>query len=66
MKITDNEARSREADSFLGDVFKDGPGPAGLRFCMNSAAMAFIPKDDKKIPPNKFRRNGGFSYYLLN
>ncbi|MZQ81235.1 peptide-methionine (R)-S-oxide reductase MsrB [Paenibacillus sp. 5J-6] len=40
------EARSRDADSFLGDVFKDGPGPEGLRFCMNSAAMEFIPKAD--------------------
>jgi methionine-R-sulfoxide reductase len=40
------EVRSRNADSFLGDVFKDGPQPAGLRFCVNSAAMEFIPKAD--------------------
>lgn len=40
------EVRSRNADSFLGDVFEDGPGPTGQRFCMNSAAMAFIPKAD--------------------
>lgn len=40
------EVRSRNADSFLGDVFKDGPQPGGLRFCVNSAAMEFIPKAD--------------------
>ncbi|WP_218147148.1 peptide-methionine (R)-S-oxide reductase MsrB [Paenibacillus sp. CF384] len=40
------EVRSRNADSFLGDVFNDGPTSTGLRFCMNSAAMKFIPKAD--------------------
>ncbi|OBZ15768.1 peptide-methionine (R)-S-oxide reductase MsrB [Bacillus sp. FJAT-26390] len=40
------EVRSRDADSFLGNVFKDGPQPMGLRFCMNSAAMDFVPKVD--------------------
>ncbi|MDQ0875895.1 peptide methionine sulfoxide reductase MsrB [Paenibacillus sp. V4I3] len=43
---TQTEVRSRNADSFLGDVFKDGPQPTGLRFCMNSATMEFIPKAD--------------------
>jgi methionine-R-sulfoxide reductase len=37
------EVRSRVADSHLGHVFEDGPAPAGLRYCMNSASMRFIP-----------------------